>query len=150
MYACIYIPNFLLQAIARTDPALRTKAVAITEGKPPVCRVVAVNHKAAQAGVKPGITKVEAAQFPDLIIRPRSPAQEQAAHAALLDLSFAFSPRVESTAADTVILDLAGLDHLFGAPDGIARNLRQRASSLHLKANVAVAANIDAAIHTAR
>ena len=150
MYACIHIPNFLVQAILRAEPALRAEAVAITDGKPPLCRVVALNNKAARAGVKPGISKLEAAQFPEVTIRQRSPAQEQGAHAALLDLGFAFSPRVEATAPDTVVLDLAGLEHLFGVPETIASNLKRGASALRLKANVAVAANVDAAVHAGR
>jgi protein ImuB len=150
MYACIHIPNFLVQAILRAEPALRAEAVAITDGKPPLCRVVALNNKAARGGIKPGISKLEAAQFPEVTIRQRSPAQEQAAHAALLDLGFAFSPRVEATAPDTVVLDLAGLEHLFGVPETIASNLKRGASALRLKANVAVAANVDAAVHAGR
>src|SRR6516225_5017014 len=42
----------------------------------------------------------------------RSPAAEESAHAALIDLGFSFSPRLEDVAADTIILDLAGLEHL--------------------------------------
>jgi protein ImuB len=80
----------------------------------------------------------------------RSQQQEIAAHAALLDTAYGFSPRVEDTAADTVLLDLDGLERLFGSPQKIARDIARRAAELGLEANVAVAANPDNAIHAAR
>ena len=75
-------------------------------------------------------------------------APEQAA--ALLDCAQAFSPRAEATAADTVVLDAAGLDRLFGPPAKLAQDLARRAQEMGLEANVAMAANPDAAILAAR
>jgi protein ImuB len=81
----------------------------------------------------------------------------------LVDLAFEFSPLVEETSADTVLLDIAGQGILFGAPKAeedstgeieAARNLAnaiaRRAKALHLRISVAVAANPDVAIHAAR
>jgi protein ImuB len=59
----------------------------------------------------------------------------------------AFSPRVEQTAPYTVVLDISGLDHLFGTPRQIAETIMRRAG---FEVNVAVAANPDAAICAAR
>ena len=81
---------------------------------------------------------------------PARAPQQEAVTAALLDCAQAFSPRVEATAADTIVLDIAGLERLFGPPDKLAQTLRQRARELGLEANVAVAANPDAAILAAR
>jgi len=149
MNAAIYVPDFLVAAVVRMEPALRGKAVAVLEGKPPVVTVAAMNEAAAAAGIEPGMTKLQAAAYP-VELRPRSTAQEAAAHAALLDCAQAFSPRVEATAADTVVLDVAGLDRLFGPPAKLAQDFEQRARELGLQANVAVAANPDAAILAAR
>jgi protein ImuB len=80
----------------------------------------------------------------------RSPAEQESAHAALIDLGFSFSPRLEDAAADTIILDLAGLEHLLGSPGEIAARIAQRASELGLKTHVAIAANPEAALHAAR
>jgi len=88
--------------------------------------------------------------FAAIYVPERSPQQEAVAHAALLDCAQAFSPRVEATAADTVVLDVAGLDRLFGSPAKLAQDLQQRACELGLEANVAVASNPDAAILAAR
>ena len=81
----------------------------------------------------------------------------------LAGLAFEFSPLVEQTSADTVLLDIAGQGILFGAPkteetstDEIeaARNLAQaiarRAKILDLKITVGVAVHPDVAIHAAR
>ena len=88
--------------------------------------------------------------FAAIYVPGRSPQQDAAAHAALLDCAQAFSPRVEDTAADTIVLDIAGLERLFGPPAKLAQDLARRASELGLEANVAVAANPDAAILAAR
>src|SRR5580692_7241729 len=58
-----------------------------------------------------------------------------------------FSPKVEQTGADTVTLDIDGLEHLFGSVHDIAHAIARRAG---IPVNVAVAANPDAAFHAAR
>ena len=40
MFACIYIPDFPVEAIVRGEPLLREHAVAVLEGKPPLVRVL--------------------------------------------------------------------------------------------------------------
>jgi len=190
-FAAIYVPDFPLEAMVRAEPELREQAVAVVEGTPPLVRVVAVNERAAQAGVEPGMTKLQAeerlvagrwpmadgqeipksattGETPTLsrpqerrdkggatshetfagvgerapglhgsetcatrrygTVRKRSAERETAAHAALLDCACGFSPRVEDTAADTVLLDLAGLERIFGPPAKMARDVARRCS----------------------
>lgn len=79
-----------------------------------------------------------------------SPAGEESAHAALIDLGFSFSPRLEDTSADTIILDLTGLENLLGPPGEVVGRMAQRAAELGLKTHVAVASNPEAALHAAR
>src|ERR1051325_9168537 len=84
---------------------------------------------------------------------------------ALVDLAFTFSPLVEQTAVDTIVLDIAGQSLLFGqmppaetleleaddeALRKIAKAIARRGQDLNLKINVAVGANPDIAIHAAR
>src|SRR5690348_7416608 len=149
-FACIFVPDFPVEAVVRAEPKLRDQAVAVLAGKPPLVRVFAANEKARDCGVEPGMTKLQAEACPQVALRLRSLLEEVAAHAALLDGAQSFSPRVEDTAADTVILDFAGLERLFGAAATISRDLARRISDLGLEANVAVAANPDAAMHAAR
>jgi protein ImuB len=147
-FACIHIPNLPVQAVVRHEPELRFRAVVIIDGKAEA--VVAANAAARQAGVQLGMIKLQVAQLPAIEIRPRSRAQEEVAHAALLDLGFVFSPRVEDTAADAMTLDLEGLERVWGSPENIARKIVQQAAGLGLNVRVAVARNPDAALHAAR
>ena len=149
-FACIFVPDFPAEAIVRAEPELRAQAVAVLEGKPPLQKVFAVNEKARRAGIEPGMTKIQIEAFTEIVLRPRSTLQETAAHAALLDCAQSFSPRVEDTAPDTVILDLSGLESLFGSLPKIARDIARRASDLGLEANVATAFNPDTARFAAR
>ena len=112
-FACIFVPDFPVEAILRAEPALRSQAVAVLEGKPPLQKIFVVNNKARRAGIAPGMSKIQVEPCTELVLRPRSPAQEAEAHAAMLDCAQSFSPRIEDTAPDTVILDLSGLEALF-------------------------------------
>ena len=145
-FACIYVPDFPVEARLRAEPGLRSQALAVLEGKAPLQTVFALNEKARQAGVSPGMTKLQVEACPDLGLRPRSLLQEAAAHAALLDCAQSFSPRVEDAGGNTVLLDLAGLEPLFGPLPKIARDVARRARDLGLEANVAVASNPDTAV----
>jgi protein ImuB len=145
-FACIFVPDFPVEALLRAEPELRSKAVAVLEGKAPLQKTFAVNEKARRAGISPEMTKLQVEACPGLVLRPRSSLQEAAAHAALLDCAQSFSPRVEDAGCDTVLLDLAGLEPLFGPLPKIARDLARRASDLGLEANLAVAANPDTAV----
>jgi len=160
LFACIFVPDFPAAAIVRNEPELRGQVVAVVEGTPPLLRVIAANQQARRFGVAAGMTKLQAAARMAAkrgdgqrgAIRRRSLEQEAAAHAALADCARPFSPRVEeiSDAPDMVLLDLDGVERLFGSARTVAVEVARRASELGLEANVAVAANLDAAICAAR
>jgi len=150
MFACIYVPNFLVAAALRADPELQARPVAVCEGNPPLEQIIAVNELARDAGISPGMTRAQAELCPGIALRPRSPLQESSAHSALLDCAQSFSPVVEDTASDTVLLDLAGMESLFGSLTKISYAIFDRATALGLKAYVATASNPDAALVAAR
>lgn len=165
-FACIYIPEFLVQSVVRANAALRESVaspapvsviplaslppLALISGSPPLWCVVAASPTALQMGILRGMTKAQAAEFFGVRICPRSEAQEKAAHAALLDVAWSVSPRVEDTAPDTIVLDLEGLASLFGSHENIAQELAYRVSCVGLAPQIAVAANMEAAILAAR
>jgi protein ImuB len=149
-FASIYVPDFMVQSVVRAEPALRGRAVALIEGAPPLSSVVAANEAAWLAGIELGMNKLQATDFGAVEICPRSLALEKTAHAALLDLGWSVSPRVEDAAPDAIILDLVGLASIFGPEEKIAAQLIERALKLGLIANVAVASNIESALHAAR
>jgi len=79
----------------------------------------------------------------------------------LVDLAFTFSPLVEQTSANTVVLDISGQELLFGphakneSPEdesgrNIANEIFRQSKTLGVKVDVAVAANADVAIQAAR
>src|SRR6516162_11467775 len=70
--------------------------------------------------------------------------------AVLMDCAGTFSPRVENTSNGTVVFDAEGLERLFGSYPQIAEQVAERVRTRGIEANVAVAANIDAAICAAR
>jgi protein ImuB len=150
IFACIHIPDFMVQSVVRAEPALRDCAIALIGGTPPLWNVVAANTAAFQAGIQLGMTKSQAAEFCAVQIRHRSESQERAAHAALLDVGWSISPRVEDTAPDTIVLDLDGLGALFGSEENIARELARRVSGIGVIPRIAAASNIEVAIHAAR
>lgn len=149
-FACIFVPDFPVEALLRAEPELRSRPLVVLEGKAPLQKVFAANENARRAGVNPGMTKIQVEACVDLVLRARSVSQETAAHAALLDCAQSFSPRVEDTACDTIVLDLTGMELLLGPLPKLARDLARRASDLGLQVNVAVASNPDAAMLAAR
>lgn len=149
-FACIYIPNFSIAATLRAEPELQARPIAIFEGKPPLEQIVAVNENASRLSIAPGMTKAQAELCSELALRPRSLVQESSAHAALLDCAQSFSPCVEDSACNTVLLDLAGVESLFGSLHKISHAISERAAALGLAANIAAASNPDAALLAAR
>jgi protein ImuB len=75
--------------------------------------------------------------------------------APLADFAYNFSPLVEETKPNTVVIDVEGCELLFGSAYQLAREIAERsqktkaAGGLEGKVNVALAANPDAAIHAA-
>lgn len=149
-FASIYVSNFLVQSVVRAEAALRDRVIVLVDGTPPLEKVVAMSEAAARAGIQLSMTKSQASQFTGIEIRGRSRTQEKAAHAALLDIGWSVSPRVEDTAQDIIVLDLAGLASLFHSDENIADQLVGRATALGLLVNVAISSNLEAAIHAAR
>ena len=149
-FACIHIPDFQVQSMVRAEPALGHGAIALISGAPPLWNVVAANPAASQAGIQLGMTKAQVAEFSGVEIRQRSESQEKTAHAALLDVGWSVSPRVEDTAPDTIVLDLDGLAALFGSDENIAQQLERRLAAVGLVPRIAVASDIEVAIHAAR
>jgi protein ImuB len=76
--------------------------------------------------------------------------------ASLPEFAYSFSPLVEETAKDTVVIDASGCELMFGSAYELANEIADRAARPHksgglgCKVNVAVAANPDAAIFAAR
>src|ERR1043166_9828179 len=99
-FCAIFSPDFLWQAVMRSEPALRTQPLVLLDGPAPIFRVIAASEPARQLGVSLGLTKAAAAEFRGVQIRLRNREKEVAAHAALLDAAWSISPRLVNTATD--------------------------------------------------
>src|SRR5438874_1651700 len=91
-------------------------------------------------------------------VSPKSGSSDDGRQALLIDLAFTFSPFVERTFVDTVVLDISGDELLFSLQSqaevnwtrSLGDEIARRAAESGLKVNVSVAANPDVAIHAAR
>jgi protein ImuB len=159
-FAAIYVPEFMVQAVVRAEMRgesgsgasvrLSGRAIALVDGNAPLYSVVAASSLALELGIFLGMTKANAAQFAGVEIRARSVAAEKAAHAALRDVGWSVSPRMEEAAADLMIVDVVGLSALLGTEQQIAELLMMRAGDCGLRVNVAIAENISTAEVAAR
>jgi protein ImuB len=156
-FACLFVPDFPVQAAVRLEPDLRGRPVAIIAGAAPLTKVFAVNREARRLGVESGMTKVQMEAFEGITSRWRSLSQEATAYAALLDCAWMISPRVADGAkrgdhefSDTAVLDIAGCEKLFGSPEKIAHDLSRVAAEVGFETSVAVAGSPLAAVCAAQ
>jgi protein ImuB len=142
MFGCIHVPDFPVQA-ALLDES-QDQALALVDGSESLLNVVAANKVARSAGVRIGMTRLQAEAF-GIKLRKRIPADEESAQAALIDCAYNFSPVIEATAPGTVIFDLAGSERLMGNDNAIAGLILTQVTNRGFKCNVSIAANPDAA-----
>lgn len=151
-YACLYLKQFPAQAILRLRPDLRDSPCVVLSGDPPLEHVCALNTKARLLGLEAGMTRVEVDTFPQPTVLSRSLQTEQSARIALLECAGAFSPRVEdrsSGASFLCVIDIAGMESLFGPAEKLARRLLDRVRSLGFAARITVSSNLHAAVSLA-
>lgn len=153
LYACLYVRELPTQALLRLRPEVHAKPCVVMQGEPPFEVVCSLNAKARLLGLRQGMTRVEVDTFAGPIVLARSPQTEKATTAVLLECVGAFSPRAEQSyeaVAYLCVLDIAGMQSLFGPPEMLAKSLRQRVRSLGISARVAVSSNFHAAVCIAR
>src|SRR5688572_3200128 len=149
MYAVILLSNFRLQAVLRFREELSGGPVAVTDETDAKGQVLEVSEAAARVGVAPGLTSPQAlARCTTLRLLPRSPAQEAAAQAALLEMAGTLSPELEATALGYATVDLRGARNTDWQAMGA--QVVEALSELRLNAQVGVGGNPDLAFLAAR
>jgi protein ImuB len=155
MFACLYADDFPVQASllaerAEVREALKQSPLAVLDGPANLPRVFATNSAARRAGIRIGMTKLQVETYGGVLLRKRIVEAEDVAQNTLVEFAGGFSPRVESTCAGAVILDLAGTGKLFGSPNNVAHTMTTKAAAIGFELRVAIAANPDTAFHAAR
>jgi protein ImuB len=143
--ACLLVPLFPLAARLRSEPELAREALIAVEGNGNATRVVAATRPARAAGVRPGLTLVQArALCPKLVVRSRDGECERAAQEALLEVAEGFSPRVEDAGEGLAYLDIDGVERLYPVPSpelALGRSLMGTAAAAALPARVGIASS---------
>jgi protein ImuB len=105
MFGCIFLPRFGLQAALRWHD-VRGPAVVVEETT--LKGIVSeVSEEAAAQGIAVGMTSAQAmARVGDLVIRSRSPAQEECLNQILIQTALALSPEVELCRDGACVVDL--------------------------------------------
>ncbi len=153
LYACLYVKGFPAQSMLRLRPEIRVQPCVVMEGEPPQEYACSLNTKARKLGMITGMTRVEVETFSAVSVLSRSPMEEEAAKAALLECCGAFSPRLEAGGRERAyfcVLDIAGMEKLFGPPAVLARTLLKRVKALGIGASIAISSNFHASVCLAR
>jgi protein ImuB len=157
-YAAIHIPEFPVVAWFRADAAVRSHALAVTEGIAPLQRVVSINRAARTQGVSRGMSKVQAEATGPLLFRNRSVAEETVAFGSVLEIAERFSPRIEALAGPlnsyaqahslsvSLLIDRTGTETLFGTAEQYARKLKSELEAASFPCSVATCSNAEASL----
>ena len=161
-YAAIHIPEFPVVAWLRSDAAMRSHALAVTEGIAPLQRVVSINRAARSQGVSRGMSKVQAEATGPLLFRNRSLAEETATFEDVLEIAERFSPRIEALAGPlnsyaqaqalcvSLLIDRTGTETLFGTAKQYALRLKSELEAAGFPCTVATCSNAEASLLLAR
>lgn len=111
MFAVLYIADFALHAVLRTEPDTAGRPAALFANSSKKSLVLATTPAARAAGVELGMTAPQAvARCPGLIIRAPQADAEVEARASLHALAFTLSPSIEDTAPGVCTMDVRGRD----------------------------------------
>lgn len=148
LWACLLLPSLPLDVFARAQDA-GTPFVVATGGHHP--RVVAASDAARVAGIRREQPIAAAlALAPDVVIRERDMAAEQAALADVATMLLAFTPSASLAPPNAVVADIAGSLRLFGGLAQLDAALRRAVRARGYDATLAVAPTPTAALLLAR
>ena len=157
VYLCIHLRDFAAQTLARLEPELRKRPVAILDGDPPLETVFALNQRARNLGLELGMSRLQAESFDRVSVSARVKQREDSAFLIFMKSAERFSPRIEvlaspteSTSGATLVLDASGSERLFGAPAQIAAALRRDVDAVGFEPGIATSCNAYAAVLAAR
>src|SRR5579883_1044623 len=103
-------------------------------------RLVCVDRVAASLGLTAGLPLADAkARRPNLVAVEADPIEEGRLLARIADWLQRFTPLVALDGADGIMLDIAGVAHLFGGEEALARDIETRLAGQGLAARAGIA-----------
>lgn len=126
LYACLYINEFLVQALLRLRSWLRDRPCVVMDGDPPFTKGLLAEHEGASGRVANNMTQVEVDAFPSVTVLTRSRKEEEATRKSLFECVGVFSPHVEEEnekSAFLCVIDIAGTEKLYGVPEILSHDL---------------------------
>ena len=148
LWLCLEFPGLPLEVFLDAAEARPAAVVELVRGGHRVCRV---NAAAAAQGVEPGLPLNAAlALCPDLMLKERDPAAEDAALERLAAWAGQFTSMVSIEAPRALLLEIRGSLRLFGGLEGLGEELDAGVEALGFRPRRAVAPTPRAALWLAR
>ena len=134
--ACVFAPRLALQAVLRRTPeAHGTPCALLGAGK----RITDMTPEARRGGVRVGMTVAQAETVcPGVRLLSASPADVEAAQAALADVGYAFAPRIECD-DENIFFAVEDLGQLYPTEQAVLQAVQAHATRIGLGTRVAIA-----------
>jgi protein ImuB len=122
--ACVLIPDFPLTALLRDQSELAGKPVALADNPTNRSTVLNANSLAAEEGVEPGMTTVQAMNVcPELTVLIKDDKKEDFRFGQLIKSLRNFSPHVEQAKPQAAYLDVSGFKRKYPQEKNLAEQL---------------------------
>ena len=133
---------FFASVEQRDDPRLRNLPIAVV-GSNKRTVLVSPSYEARSYGVKTGMTKHEARSIcPDILFVKADIDKYTRSCSEILKIIYNFSPDIEVYSIDEFFLDISHTMHLFGRPDEVARQIKEKIyKALGLSCSIGISHN---------
>ena len=134
------LPWWPTERLVRHCPEARTHPFVTTGESRNRLVITAANPRAIRAGLASGMPLADGrAIVPGLVVRPADPPADARALEGLARWADRFTPRVMPDGVDTIFLDIAGCDRLFGGEEALMASLRTALEDFGLTVRLALA-----------
>ena len=137
---CLWLPHLPLERLARKGDLRTDGPFAIIAEEKSAWRITHANRQAAESGVSPGQSLPDArAICPALLSEPADPVRERGMLVTLRRWADKLSPAIAIDEPDCLLLDIAGVTHLFGGEAEMACHAMEALFDLGLTARAGIA-----------
>lgn len=145
-YLVIWFPFFATDRIAKIHSQLRDKPFVVSSNEQGRVCIKAANPAAIREGIQPGMVLADVrAILPQIEVWPDEPGDRKETLEAMARWSLRFSPVVEASSPDDLILDISGCAHLWDGEQSYLETIVSRLCQGGYQARAAIADSIGAA-----